>query len=242
MRYGVVSDVHGNLEALEAVLAAMDAERVDRLLSAGDAVGYGADPDPCLDRLEARGALSVCGNHERAVTGGLPLEWFSEWAQAAVRWTAERLTAAHKAFLSELPLTRTDGRVTLAHASLARPEAFPYVFDSRDAADSLRLQATPVAFIGHTHVPAFFLERAGSVQTLPGVGPHRPEPGTRLLVNVGSVGQPRDGDPRAAYAVYDSDAGTAAVRRVPYDVARARRKILEAGLPSFLAERLTVGT
>ena len=240
MRYGIFSDVHSNLEALEAVLAALGGERVDRLLCAGDLVGYGADPAPCVKRLRSCGVAAVCGNHDRAVIGRMPLEWFNEQAAAAVQWTEGHLSAEEKAFLGELPLTWTDGQVTVVHGSLYEPGEFHYVMDLQGAKLCLDLQQTPVAFIGHTHVPGFFVEEEGGIRfaragrvTLPA--------GRKTLVNAGSVGQPRDGDPRAAYCLYDSESRTIEIHRVAYPLERTQGKIRAAGLPEFLAARLAQG-
>lgn len=224
MRYGIFADVHSNLEALTAVLEELQGQGVDRLLCAGDLVGYGADPSACLDRLRQAGVVAVAGNHDWAAAGKMPLEWFNEAASAAVEWTARQLGQEDQAYLRGLALVWKDPNVTLAHASLENPERFCYLFDSADAEPSLRLLSTPAGFIGHTHVPALFRS------------------GDRMLVNVGSVGQPRDGDPRAAYCLYDSDNRQAQIRRVPYPVEKTQQKILKAGLPPFLARRLLVGS
>ena len=240
MKYGVFSDVHSNLEALEAVLRALEGERVDRLLCAGDLVGYGADPAPCLERVRTAGACVVCGNHDCAVTGRLGMDWFSENARVSLEWTAPRLPAAEKEYLGRLPYTWKDSEVTLVHSALDSPSSFRYVVDPEAAGTSFAAQETPVAFFGHTHVPGIFLLEQGMAR-FRRAERIALEPGQKALVNVGSVGQPRDGDPRAAYALYDSGSGVVEIRRVEYPVERAQRKIVEAGLPGFLARRLAVG-
>lgn len=240
MRYGVFSDVHANLEALEAVLRALDGERVGKLLCAGDLVGYGADPVPCLERIRAAGTCAVCGNHDCAMAGTLGLDWFNTHARASLEWTARKLPAPEKDYLGKLPYTWKDESVTLVHSALDNPKSFRYVLDPDAAGASLGAQETPVAFFGHTHVPGIFLLE-GEVARFRRTDRIALEPGQKALVNVGSVGQPRDGDPRAAYALYDSDSGVVEIRRVPYPVEQAQRKILEAGLPEFLAARLAIG-
>lgn len=240
MRYGVFSDVHSNLEALEVVLKALNEARVDRLLCAGDLVGYGADPGPCLVRLRGSGMEPVAGNHDWAVAGRMPLSWFNENARAGLVWTMGRLGAAERAQLGELPLSWSDGAVSMAHSTLHEPEEFHYAQDLATAAESLRVQETPVAFIGHTHVPGFFLLGGGRVTYESGEALTL-RPGQRVLVNVGSVGQPRDGDPRAACCLYDSDSGRIEIRRLAYPVERAQEKVRRAGLPEFLARRLEMG-
>ena len=240
MRYGVFSDVHANLEALEAVLRALDGENVDKLLCAGDLVGYGADPVPCLKRIQATGACVVCGNHDCVVAGAMPLDWFSDSARAAVEWTARQVPALEKEYLGSLPYTWKDGAVTLAHGALDAPKSFHYVTDPASAEACMKAQESSVAFIGHTHVPGVFLREGEGVRFLR-AGRVQLESGQKALVNVGSVGQPRDGDPRAAYAVYDTAAGEVLIRRVPYPVEKAQAKIEAAGLPVFLAARLAMG-
>ncbi len=240
MRYGVISDVHSNLEALEVVLEALKAEKVDRLLCVGDLVGYGADPGPCLALIRKEVHHTVCGNHDWALTGKLSLEWFNEWARAGLEWTKRHLAASDAAYLNSLSLTWQDSQVTLAHGSVHEPEKFHYVMNLQEARRSLAVQATPVAFIGHTHVPGVFVQEGDRI------GFERPQrltisPLARHLVNVGSVGQPRDGDPRASYCLYDSDSGQLEFRRLTYPVARAQEKIRKAGLPEFLADRLSSG-
>ena len=241
IRYGIFSDVHSNLEALEAVLQALSAERVDRLLCAGDLVGYGADPVACLERMRGAGVQAVAGNHEWGALGKLPLDWFNEHAQRALEWTAGKLGPQERAYLSELPLTWKDAEVTLAHGSFHEPEKFHYVFEPGSAQECLTRLETPLGFIGHTHVPGFFVEEEPGQVRFSRSDWRELQPGRKLLVNVGSVGQPRDGDPRAAFCVYDTEQRRVEVKRVPYPVERAQRKIREAGLPGFLAERIAFG-
>ncbi len=240
MRYGIFSDVHSNLEALEAVLGALTQDRIDRLLCAGDLVGYGADPTPCLKSLREKTVQAVCGNHDQAVAGGMDLDWFNKPAQAAVLWTRANLPEAEQSVLKRLPYIWQDGQVTLAHGSLHEPERFHYVLDLETARASLHVQKTPVAFIGHTHVPGFFLQKGEEI-SFSRERQWRVDPVGKLLVNVGSVGQPRDGDPRACYCLYDTAAETVELRRVAYPVERTQEKIRKAGLPEFLAERLEYG-
>jgi diadenosine tetraphosphatase ApaH/serine/threonine PP2A family protein phosphatase len=240
MRYAVLSDVHGNLEALHAVLADC-AGRVDGVLCLGDLVGYGADPGACVDVMAERAQLLVAGNHEWGVTGRLSLEWFNPLARAAAEWTAGILDPAQGAWLAGLPLTARLGEATLVHASPLRPDAWTYVLSAADGYAAFAAFDTRLAFVGHSHQPGYWARgpeggawRAGAVDL-------RLAPSQRYLVNVGSVGQPRDGDPRASYALWDAAADRVSIRRVPYDLAQARRKIVAAGLPRFLADRLASG-
>ena len=240
MLYGIFSDVHSNLEALEAVLQDISSQKVDRILCAGDLVGYGADPSACLERLQAQGVQSVCGNHDWAAAGKLSLDWFNPLARAAAGWTARHLSSEEKQFLGALPLLWEGMGLMMAHGSLHEPEVFHYLFQPEEALPSLGLQRTPVAFIGHTHLPGFFVQEGFQVRLIEPPR-FRAQVGQKVLVNVGSVGQPRDGDPRAAWCRYDSATGEIEIRRVPYPVERARQKIEAAGLPEFLGRRLLEG-
>ncbi len=240
MRYALLSDIHGNLEALAAVLADCR-DRVDALLCLGDVVGYGADPAACVQLVGERCQAVVAGNHEAAVTGRLDLAWFNPYARVAAEWTRRQLSATERAWLAALPLVLTVGEATLAHASPAAPEAWDYLVGPEDGFAALGALSTPWGFVGHSHLPRAWLTGPGRRDWMPQPGELVLEPGCRCIVNVGSVGQPRDGDPRAAYAIWDPEARRIVVRRVPYDVAAARRKIVEAGLPRFLADRLVEG-
>ena len=241
MRYAVLSDVHANLEALEAVLADA-APRADGVLCLGDVVGYGADPEACVERLATRGHVLVAGNHEHGVAGLLDLDWFNPWARAAVEWTRARLDDAHRAWLGALPLTAEVGDATLAHASPDRPDEWEYLMSAEDGFAVFGAFATRLCFVGHSHRPGVWSLGSSGPAFEPGSVEIALEAGRRYLVNVGSVGQPRDRDPRAAYALWDLDRGAVAIRRVAYDVGAARTKILASGLPRFLADRLALGS
>jgi diadenosine tetraphosphatase ApaH/serine/threonine PP2A family protein phosphatase len=240
MRYAVLSDIHGNLEALEAVLADA-APRTDALLCLGDVVGYGADPGPCLDLVGERAAAMVGGNHEHGVAGLLPLDWFNRHARAAAEWTRDRLDEDRRAYLASRPLVAHVEDATLVHASPHRPEEWDYLVTAHDGFEVFPAFATRLCFVGHSHRPAVWSIGSSGPAWEPGVVDVVLEAGRRYLVNVGSVGQPRDRDARAAYAVWDLDARRVTVRRVAYDVATARGKIVAAGLPRLLADRLPVG-
>ena len=159
MRYGIFSDVHSNLEALEAVLSALKNDRVDELLCGGDLVGYGADPVPCLTLMQSRVARAVCGNHDRAAIRAMPLEWFNAHAREAVEWTMGQLPEPQQTYLKGLPLVWKENGLSLVHGSLFEPGEFHYILSSADAEESFPLQETPVAFIGHTHVPGILSRR-----------------------------------------------------------------------------------
>ncbi len=240
VRYGIFSDVHGNLEALDAVLATFTEESVDRLVCLGDIVGYGADPRACIERLRERNVISVAGNHDAAACGSINIELFNTYAANAINWTRSQLGPGDEAFLRELPLTFVEEGVTFAHATLDRPEWYEYLQTPDDALASLRVQATRAAFIGHSHSPITFL--LSSEKLLVNFDSHLSlRPFEKGIFNVGSVGQPRDQDPRACCAIYDTILEDFRLNRVPYDIDRAGEKIVRAGLPSLLAERLRAG-
>jgi diadenosine tetraphosphatase ApaH/serine/threonine PP2A family protein phosphatase len=240
VRYAILSDIHANLEALRAVLDDCR-DRADAVLCLGDTVGYGADPLPCVELVAERARAVVAGNHEYAVSGLLSLTWFNRFARAAAEWTQERLDAAHRAYLAGLPLVWEIGDATLVHASPSQPDEWEYLVTADDGFDAFPSFATRWCFVGHSHVPGAWSLGSSGPDHHPRATSVRSEHGRRYIVNVGSVGQPRDRDPRAAYAVWDVEAGQVDVHRVAYDVATARRKIVEAGLPRFLADRLAEG-
>ena len=240
MRYAVLSDVHANLEALQAVLADA-APRTDALVCLGDLVGYGADPVACIELVAERAQAIVCGNHEHAVAGLIDLEWFNPYARAAAEWTRVRLDDDHRTYLASLPLTAQIGDATLVHASPDRPDEWEYLLTAQDGFDAFGAFATRLCFVGHSHLAGAWSLGSSGPEYRAGTVDVELERGRRYLVNVGSVGQPRDRDPRAAYAIWDVDRGTIAVRRVVYDITAAREKIMRGGLPKFLADRLAWG-
>jgi predicted phosphodiesterase len=237
VKIGVVSDIHANLVALEAVLAEMGP--VDALWVCGDTVGYGPEPSPVLALLVGRKATIVAGNHDRAVATGEDLDLFNPPAAIAAKTHQRWLSAAERDMLAALPRTLETNSVTLCHGSLRDP-LWEYVTNPASAAASLALAKTPHCCAGHTHVPSLF--RAGNSQQPGPVVYDTPYPlAPRAFLNPGSVGQPRDGDPRAAYAVLDLVADTVTFHRSTYRVAQTQRRIRELGLPSIFADRLTFG-
>ena len=240
MRYAVLSDIHGNLEALDAVLAHA-ASRADAVLALGDVVGYGADPQACLERVAERAQTVVAGNHEHGAVGLLDPAWFNDRARLALEWTRQRLGADHLAWLRARPLLAEMDDATLVHASPFQPGEWDYLMSAEDGYEVFGAFTTRLCFVGHSHCPAVWSVGSSGRDHKPGAREIALEAGRRYLINVGSVGQPRDGDPRAAYAVWDVDGRRVTVERVPYDLATTRRKILRAGLPRFLADRLPIG-
>ncbi len=235
MRALVVADVHANLAAFEAVLE--HAGRFDLLWSLGDVVGYGPDPGACIALLRRLPNLAISGNHDLAAIGAIGLEEFNPFAAEAARWTAGQLTAAERAWLSGLPQIVVEGEFTLVHGSLRDP-AWDYLLAEEEADEHLRRQVTPYCLVGHTHFAAVFFE--GRKERLDD-GARLALDGTLLVANPGSVGQPRDGDPRAAYAIVDTAAQQVEFRRAPYNVAATQAKMRAAGLPPYLTQRLARG-
>lgn len=253
MRIAFFSDIHANREAFTACLDHAARNRIDRYVFLGDYVGYGADPVFAVETVMAhvaRGAVAVLGNHDAAALA--PDRLMSEAAFAAIEWTRRRLDAAHTAFIDGLPLTRQDGGRLYVHASADRPRAWNYVTDRHAAAESLAATEAQATFCGHTHVPALFHRSPGgrTASFKPQDGVELPlTAGRRWLAVIGSVGQPRDRNPAACYAVLDTAGELAGVAigevltyvRVPYDIDGAARKIIDAGLPHSLARRLFAG-
>lgn len=240
MRYAVVSDVHSNAEALDAVLGAVDSIGVDGVLCLGDLVGYGADPNRVIDLIRARSTNVVRGNHDHAAVEPGHEAYFNPWGQAAVRWTRKQLTKENRAYLSGLPLAQSVSGVRLVHACPSEPETWRYIMDADDAAFEFDCFTETLCFIGHTHVP-FCAVSAGSDVDALFDEEIALEGGKRYLINAGSVGQPRDRDPRASFCVLDLDRRTVRRHRVEYDAPAARDKIIAAGLPRFLGDRLMRG-
>jgi diadenosine tetraphosphatase ApaH/serine/threonine PP2A family protein phosphatase len=246
MRISVLSDVHANLAALEAVLAHAAAENaLDEVWALGDLVGYGAQPSACLALLREHPLRAVAGNHDLAAIGAIGIEAFNPTAAAANRWTAQQLSEEDRAFLGGLERTIIDAPFSLAHGSLRDP-VWEYVITTIAALHQFAAMTTAYSFVGHTHVPLVISEQGGRDATLgpviePGAGEVVALDKARLILNPGSVGQPRDGDPRAAYAVYDRDSARVQFHRVEYDIARTQREIAAAGLPQSLVTRLAVG-
>lgn len=240
MRYVILADIHSNLEALEAVLDEASGEKIGAYLCAGDIIGYGADPQACLDKIKPLIRHIVAGNHESAVTGKFPLEDLVDNARDAVLWTKNILPQKDIDFLNNLGLVYKNNDLTLVHGSLDNPQEFYYIFKPYEAGETFDLLDTPICFLGHTHRPQILVKRNIIISRLDDFKAEI-NPDYKYAVNVGSVGQPRDGDPRAAYCIYDTAENTVEIKRVSYDIETAQRKIISAGLPRILADRLAIG-
>jgi predicted phosphodiesterase len=237
MRYAVLSDIHGNLEALDEALAYLEKENVQNYLVLGDSIGYGASPNECLERIDVRKGKAVAGNHEQAVFDEVLASCFNEYAYAAVVWTREAVDRKWHPYLKNLPLVIVDKEFSIAHGSFHEPERFDYLFTMEDAWPSFECLGTPLGWIGHTHVPQIFVKTKGDTYYLR-EGVYTLERGEIYLINPGSIGQPRDRDPRLSFALFDDEKYELKLLRLPYDNKRAAEKIRMAGLPRYLADRL----
>ena len=245
MRAAVLSDIHSNRHALEAVLAAVDEAAVDQIWCLGDMVGYGAEPDACTALVRERCSTCLVGNHDLALLGALDISTFSETAAAAVEWTRENVSEETLEFLGTLDPTASQNGVGLFHAS-PRDPVWEYVLSTDQAEAGFEAQEERVGLIGHSHIALYFVRAPGA---RPGYAQGaQAEDGREVdlaegdwLLNPGSVGQPRDSDPRAAWLELDAERWLAKYHRVPYDIEGAASAILAAGLPPVLAERLEVG-
>ncbi|MCX6845369.1 MAG: metallophosphoesterase family protein [Verrucomicrobia bacterium] len=239
MRFALFGDIHANLEALEAVLADAAGQGVTHHVCLGDIVGYNADPVACLEKVRAMGCPVVKGNHDDDASNNRSLETLSPVAATAMEWTRQQLDDEQKQWLRKLRMVRQIEDFTVVHSTLDEPGNWGYVFNNYDAMANFPFQYTQVCFHGHTHKPKVFVKSA-QIATVP-ADTVTIEPGMKYFINAGSVGQPRDGDWRACYAIYDPALRLVVFRRVEYDIAKAQEKILAAGLPERLAERLAEG-
>ena len=239
MRYAIISDIHANLEAFEAVLADAEENKCTHFVCLGDVVGYNANPHECAKRIREMDCPIVKGNHDEQASLNESSRDFNEMAEAAIQWTRDNLTEEDKNWLRDLKLQRQVHDFTIVHSTLDNPGQWGYVFNNLDAATSFAHQHTAVCFFGHTHVPMAFIK--GETVQRQQIDKLRIDPGKKYFINVGSVGQPRDGDWHAAYCIYHVESNLVEQRRLKYDLATAQKKIIDAGLPRMLAERLAVG-
>jgi len=239
MKFAIIADIHGNLDAFQVVLEDAKKQQVTHYACLGDVVGYNANPKECLDIVRTMNMPCVKGNHDEYCSSDEHLEGFNPAAAEAVNWTRTQLTEDDRQWLRDLKYSRMVTNFTIVHATLDGPQRWGYVFDKLAAAASFTYQNTSVCFFGHTHVPVAFVKdsvvRGGTYSKF------KTEAGKKYFVNVGAVGQPRDNNPKCAYVIYDTIDGTIEIRRLDYDIAAAQKKILAAGLPERLAERLAYG-
>lgn len=243
--FAILGDIHSNLEALEVVLADCRERGVTDYLCTGDVVGYNASPHECMDLVRQLNCPVVKGNHDHYVSSEQNLNEFHPNAAAVVEWTRRQLADDEMAWLRSLPFTETKMGITLVHATMDNPESFGYVFDHLQAEANFVCQKTPICFHGHTHCPLVYEKQLTGIFRIDSEGlqddSFKLVAGRKYFINVGSVGQPRDGDPRAAYVLYDPAERRVTFRRLSYDIASAQARIRAAGLPERLAERLEIG-
>jgi predicted phosphodiesterase len=239
MKYAIIADIHGNLEAFQVVLEDIRAQNATHIVCLGDIVGYNANPKECLQIVRDMNIPVVKGNHDEYCSTDNALDGFNPHAAEAVHWTRDQLTDDDKQWLRDLKYSRIAANFTMVHATLDAPDRWGYVFDKLAAAASFPYQNTQMCFFGHTHVPVAFMRdtvvRGGTYSKF------KVDPSKKYFINVGAVGQPRDNNPKSAYVIYDMDAQTIELRRLDYDIEAAQKKIIAAGLPERLAERLAYG-
>jgi len=241
MRVAVISDIHSNLEALEAVGKEIERIGVDEIFFAGDVVGYGPDPNPCTEWVMENTDLAVVGNHDFAALGKMDIESFNSNARDAILWNTGQLESWATDYMETLPTLKTRESMAVVHANPKAPESWGYIFSLWDAEMNFSFFEDTFCFVGHSHQPVVVeMDRNGQVSVLPGSS-FTTKDGSRYLINVGSVGQPRDGNPEACFGLLDTDKGEFTLHRSPYDFTITQKKMITAGLPKPLADRLAEG-
>jgi len=232
MRTAIISDVHSNLEALKSALSSIDTLHVDEIFCLGDIVGYGPFPNECTNLVRERCTVVVKGNHDSGLIGETPLKHFNQYGKTAIEWAKKHITRDNLKYLKNLPLSSAQNDLTLVHASPLHPEAWNYIIAWPDAQQCFGAFTTSLCFIGHTHVPVIVGEDS-SINSF--------RKGCRYLINVGSIGQPRDGNPCASFGLLDTEKWTFENIRVPYDIQKTANEISNVKLPEFLGKRLFLG-
>ncbi len=241
MKYAIYSDVHSNVEAFQAVLNDIGRQKVDQKLFLGDIVGYGPNPNECIDILKQNADVMLAGNHDWAAVGLTDTSYFNPYATASMEWTAEQLTKENKEFLKKLKPTGIIDNLQLVHSTPYEPEAWHYIMNMRDAQANYKELTTDICFIGHSHQP-LIIEMVDEINVMPIRDLYATlENNRNYIINVGSVGQPRDSNSDACYVLYDSKAKTIEYRRIEYDVKKVQKKMEAAKLPEYLVNRLAAG-
>ena len=242
MRYAIISDIHGNLEALQAVLTHLEYQAVEVIICLGDIVGYYSDPDLCVKTIQKRAQFIIAGNHDLAAVNRIDTSNFTQNASIAMEWTKNQLTEESKAFLRSLPICVELEGLVFAHASPALPEKFHYVIPTNEAIvhEAFNAMVQNINFLGHTHWPFVVSQEHDTITRLPADTLDLKKE-NRYLINVGSVGQPRNRDPRCCYVLFDSGTNHLQFAFIQYDISITQKKVLDNNLPSFLAERLAKG-
>lgn len=242
MKYALFSDIHSNLEAFQAVREEFKKENIDEYVCLGDIVGYAANPNECLKLIRELNPLTIiAGNHDWASVGKTGIDYFHSLAKEAILWTQKKLTEENKNFLHNLPLTKEFDDFVIVHGSLYSPQEWYYIFTLRDAKKNFEYQNKRICFIAHSHQPFIISQdREGKCEGVKGMRVSLRDD-YRYLINIGSVGQPRDRSPDVCYCLYDPDKGEIEINRIPYEIKKAQDKIIAAGLPQELAWRLSLG-
>lgn len=241
MKYAILSDIHGNLEAFQSVLNEIEKESPDKIFFLGDIVGYGANPNQSIELLKTITDMVVVGNHDHAAVGLTDISYFNIYAKEAILWTQTHLTSDNVEYLKGLPFSRKIEDITLFHSSPKEPEKWYYIFGIDNIEDNFNYFDTRICLIGHTHVPLIIIEDKKKELFVSIENPIKIKNNLRYMINIGSVGQPRDGDNRSAYAIYDTEKNLFQIHRVFYDIHKAQAKIISEGIPEYLAYRLAYG-
>lgn len=241
MRAALISDIHGNLEALTAVFEDIEKQKVDKIHCLGDVLGYGCDPVACVHLVEKNCDIKLLGNHEYAVLGLVSTANYNAAAQTSTDWTRSELTDVELSLIADFQMTQTMQNSLLVHASPNEPDRWHYILSDDTGLEAFAHFKEKFCFHGHSHVPRIFIERPGSLPRIQAGHSFLPGDENRYLINVGSVGQPRDNDPRACYVIYDTENHEIEYRRVDYDIAATQQKMTQARLPEMLISRLSLG-
>ncbi len=243
MRTAIISDIHGNLEALSAVLYDIESMNIDEIVCLGDIIGYGPNPNECINLVNKKCPIILLGNHDAAVLDSLSTQNFNINAKIAIEWTSEQLSEDSRKFLEELPMLKIDGDKTYVHATPYEPRMWYYITSIEEAAFNFQFFDTSFCFVGHTHIPVTIAldgEKKINVSQ-DNLLDFSKEDDTHYLINVGSVGQPRDRNPKASYGILDTESGTFTLRRINYDIKKCQAKMRKHKLPEFLIARLEEG-
>lgn len=243
MRFAFISDIHANLEALEAVFEDIEGQNIDEVICLGDIVGYGANPNECSDLISSRCPITLLGNHDAAAVDQLSTQHFNIHAKIAIEWTSQNLKKDTKLFLSSLPFKATKPLMTLVHATPYEPNMWYYITSLEEAAFNFQFFDTQLCLVGHTHIPIIIvLDKNKELYVHQDTSIHLNDAQeSRLLINVGSVGQPRDRNPKSCYSIFDSDTGVFCYRRVAYNIEKTQAKMKKIKMPEFLISRLEDG-
>lgn len=241
MKIIVYSDIHSNLEALLAVEEAIKKEGEVKKIFIGDVVGYGANPNECVEKVANSASYALAGNHDHAVLELTDTSSFNPYAKAAIAWTKNAITPSSRKFLESMKLKRFSEDLCFVHATPHQPEKWNYILTLQSARTNFDYFDAPICFIGHSHVPIIITQNSNRECSIHNGLSLKIEENHKYIVNIGSVGQPRDGNPQASFAIYDSEEKTVHIKRVSYDISTAQQKIIDAGIPKYLADRLQYG-